>query len=177
VCRLFLRGKCARENCKYSHAAIDPPQPSSQPKPAAAPKPPSQLILPASVKPHQAKIEDLSSPDVVDILCRSMLADGCKNSFKASPSFWAGFTDKDGNPYSVPKSCDVCRKFKRDTEYIKPSSMVTVDVPSSMLANDANFSLIASAEGLGLADNLPHNNDGANDFYYGYDVSMSDAQE
>ena len=55
--------------------------------------------------------------------------------------------------------------------------MVTVDVPSSMLANDANFSLIASAEELGLADNLPHNNDGANDFYYGYDVSMSDAQE
>ena len=71
----------------------------------------------------------------------------------------------------------MCRKFKRDTEYIKPSSMVTVDVPSSMLANDANFSLIASAEELGLADNLPHNNDGANDFYYGYDVSMSDAQE
>ena len=99
VCRLFLRGKCARENCKYSHAAIDPPQPSSQPKPAAAPKPPSQLILPASANSHQAKVEDLSSPDVVDILCRSMLADasdGCKNSFKASPSFWAGFTDKDG---------------------------------------------------------------------------------
>ena len=50
MCRLFLRGKCARENCKYSHAATAPPQPSSQPKPAAAAasKSPSRLILPAS---------------------------------------------------------------------------------------------------------------------------------
>ena len=46
-----------------------------------------------------------------------------------------------------------------------------------MLADDANFSLVATAEELGLADSGPHDNDGANDFYYGYDVSMSDAQE
>ena len=46
-----------------------------------------------------------------------------------------------------------------------------------MLADDANFSLIAIAEHLGIADNEPHDIDGANDFYYGYDVSMSDAQE
>ena len=178
VCKLFLRGKCPRgENCKYSHAAIEPPQPSSQNKPAAAPKPPSQLIQPAPARPHQAKIEDLSSPDVVDIQCRSMIADGCKNAFKASPSFWAGFTDKDGNPYSVPKSCDVCRKFKKDTEYIRPSSMVTADIPDPILADDANFSLVAAAETLDLADSGPHVNDGANDFYYGYDISMSDAQE
>ena len=44
--------------------------------------------------------------------------------------------------------------------------MVTVDVPSPIVADDANFSLIATAEGLGLADNEPHDNDGANDFYY-----------
>ena len=55
--------------------------------------------------------------------------------------------------------------------------MVTADVSNPMLADDANFSLVAAAETLDLADSGPHVNDGANDFYYGYDVSMSDAQE
>ena len=105
-----------------------------------------------------------------------MLSPGCKHNFKASPSFWAGFTDKDGNPYSTPKSCDVCRQFKRDTEHITPTSMVTADVPAPVIDDEANFSFVAAAFEFGLADSGPHENDGADDFYCGYDLSMTDAQ-
>ena len=175
ACKHFLKGKCIRDNCRYKHIASDPSQPPSQQIPSAAPKPLVAIKI-ASAKPNQAKVEDLNAPDVVDILCRSMLSPGCKHNFKASPSFWAGFTDKDGNPYSTPKSCDVCRQFKRDTEYITPTSMVTADVPAPVIDDEANFSFVAAATEFGLADSGPHENDGVDDFYCGYDLSMTDAQ-
>ncbi len=133
-------------------------------------------------------MEDLNSADVVDIVCRnSVSATGCKGTFKASPSFWAGFKDKDGNPYSTQKSCDVCRQYKRDTEHIRPSStssMVTAvpfstmvtTVPSAVDDNNS-YSLVAAAIELDITDSGPHDNDGADDFYYGYDMSMSEASE
>ena len=62
-----------------------------------------------------------------------------------------------------PVTC-VASSSATPSTYIRPSSMVTVDVPSPMLADDANVSLIAVAEGLGIANNGPHDNDGASDF-------------
>ena len=42
--------------------------------------------------------------------------------------------------------------------------------------DESNVSLVAAAEELGLADNGQHENDGAADDYYGYDLSMSDGK-
>ena len=42
--------------------------------------------------------------------------------------------------------------------------------------DENNVSLVTAAEELGLDDNGQHENDGAADDYYGYDLSMSDGK-
>ena len=125
--------------------------------------------------------ENLSAPDVVDIACKNQVAPDCATNFKASPSYWNAFKNTEGEPFVIPKSCSVFRKFAR----LNPSSSIVTSIPeietAELTANwwipnhgENNVSLVAAAIELGLADNGQHENDGAADDHFAYDFCMSD---
>ena len=156
LCKFFLQGNCRRNNCRFSHdhlkTADNPAPPNAQPDAN------SSMATMSGARPA----EDLSAPGVVDIQCKAMLAPSCEANFKANPAYWSAIIGPDGTPFTTPKSCSTCRRFK------KAASMITED----------NFSMVAAADELNLADDGQHDNDGAADDYFAYDHDscMSDAK-
>ena len=183
ICRHFKNtGECPYANCKFSHDI--PIQPSS-----ASKQPPGPPDVPAAsmatvVGPGTARPkEDLSAPNVVDIACKNQMAPDCATNFKASPSYWSAIKNAEGEPFAIPKSCSACRKFAR----LNTSSSMVTSIPEIETAeftdnwwvpnlDENNISLVAAAEELGLDDDGQHENDGAADDYFGYDLSMSDGK-
>ena len=163
LCKFFVQGNCRRSNCKYSHDIPDQPRIPENANIANNAAPPhaqlnanSSMATMSSARPT----EDLTAPGVVDIQCKAMIAPNCEANFKANPAYWSAIIGSDGMPFTTPKSCSACRKFK------KSASMITED----------NFSMVAAADELGLADSGQHDDDGADDDYFAYDLSMSDAK-
>ena len=117
--------------------------------------------------PRPRVVEDLTAPGGVDILCKAMLAPNCESTFKADPDYWSAITGPDGVKCTTPKSCSTCRKLKKEQDRAATNgSMVTGD----------NFSLITRDGEFGFADNVQHENDGANNDYFACDLCMSGAK-
>ena len=137
------------------------------------------VIGPGTARPT----EDPSAPDVVDIACKNQVTPDCATNFKVSPPHRNAIKNTEGEPFAVPKSCSACRKFTR----LNPSSSMVTSIPETKTAeltanwwipnpDENNLSLVAAAEELGLADNDQHENDGAADDYFGYDLCMFDVK-
>ena len=101
--------------------------------------------------------DDVEAPDAVLVSCRGNLAPDCEQNFKTQPAYWESIKDADGKPFSVPKTCPTCRRFRNAANAPRG--------PQSQAPPDKNTSLAASVQ---------HENDGADDFYFAYDLSMSE---
>ena len=156
-CKFFVQGNCRRSNCKYSHDIPDRPRIPENAQTDA------NMATMSSARPA----EDLTAPNVVEIQCEAMPAPDCKAHFiKANPAYRSVIIGLDGTPFTTPKSYSACRKFK------KVASMITEVV-------EENFPMVVAAKELGIvdiADSEQHDNDGAADDYFTYDLRMSDAK-
>ena len=97
----------------------------------------------------------------------ALTAPNCESNFKVNPDYRSAITGPDGGKFTTPKSCSMCRKLKKEQDRAATNaSMVTGN----------NFSLITGDEEFGFADNGQHENDGADDDCFAYDLCMSDAK-
>ena len=179
LCKFFVQGNCRRSNCKYSHDIPNQPRIPENANIANSTAPPhsqpnnSSMATMSGARPT----EDLTAPGVVDIQCKAMLAPSCEGEFKANPAYWSAIIGPDGEPFTTPKSCSTCRKFKKITSMVtEDNSIITQDNFSTQYDLAGNFSMVAAADELDIADSEQHENDGADDFYFAYDLSMSDAK-
>ena len=159
LCRHFAAGDCRFSNCKFSH---------QQDKPLVGPASPqvpdnNSAALPAT---QPVGFDDVEAPDAVLVSCRGNLASDCEQNFKTQPAYWESIKDADGKPFSVPKTCPTCRKFRNATNAPRGSQ--------SQAPPDKNTSLAVGIDPFAMSTSVQHEDDGADDFYFAYDLSMSE---
>ena len=110
-------------DCKYSHEVADQPANSAANSQQQAPASMATIVGPGTLPAR--KLEDLSAADVVEVQCRQTVSPECETAFKASPSFWASFTNAKGELFQTPKSCLPCRKHARSNTSSMVTSMLT----------------------------------------------------
>ena len=162
LCRHFTNGDCRFSNCKFSHQKNTPfVEPASPQVPDT-----NSAALPAA---QPIGFDDVEAPDAVLVSCRGNLAPDCEKNFKTQPSYWESIKDEDGKPFSVPKTCPTCRKFRNATNAPRGPRSQVPQLP------EKNTSLTVGIDPFAMSTSVPHENDGADDFYNAYDLSMSDA--
>ena len=75
----------------------------------------SQDNNPAALPAAQpVALDDVDAPDATSVSCKGNLAPDCEKNFQTSPSYWESIKDADGKPFSVPKTCPTCHKFRNN---------------------------------------------------------------